>query len=322
MRVLAYSVAAAMLLAGAAAAQTSWDMPTPYPDGNFHTQNINQFAEDVREATDGQLTINVHPAGSLFKHPQIKDSVRRGLVPIGEVLISLLANEDPVFNVDSVPFLATSYEEAEKLAAASRPILEEKLEAQGLRLLFTVPWPPQGLYTREEVNTVQDLSGLRFRAYNSATERLAQLAGAVPTQVEVPDIPTAFSTGRVEAMITSPSTGVDSSAWDFVDVYTDTQAWLPKNMVIVNGQAFDGLPEEQRQALLDAAAAAEERGWEASRQETEKQTETLRQNGMTVAEPSEELRSGLQAIGETMTEEWLENAGEDGRRILDAYRGS
>jgi TRAP-type C4-dicarboxylate transport system substrate-binding protein len=312
----------AALIGGPAAAQTSWDMPTPYPDPNFHTQNIKQFAEDVREATGGQLVINVHPAGSLFQHPEIKDAVRRGLVPIGEVLISRLANEDPAFEADSVPFLATSYEDAERLAEAARPVLEEKLQAQGLRLLYTVPWPPQGLYTREAVNGVEDMNGLRFRAYNAATERLAQLAGAVPTQVEVPDIPTAFSTGRVEAMMTSPSTGVEASAWDFVDVYTDTQAWLPKNMVIVSEAAFSALPEDQQQAILDAAAAAEERGWAASREETEKQTRILEENGMTVAEPTEELRQGLQQIGETMTEEWLDKAGEDGERILDAYRGS
>lgn len=321
MRVFAFSVAAAMLVAGPAAAQTSWDMPTPYGDNNFHTQNIAQFAEDVEQATGGAIVINVHPSGSLFKHPEIKDAVRKGLVPIGEVLISRLSNEDPVFEVDSVPFLATSYEEAEKLSKAARPILEDKLEAQGLKLLYTVPWPPQGLYTKEEVDSVEDLEGLRMRAYNSATERLAQLAGAVPTQVEVPDVPTAFSTGRVEAMFTSPSTGVNSKAWDFVNVYTDTQAWLPYNMVIVNGQAFEALPEDQRQAILDAAAQAEERGLEASKQETETQTKALEENGMKVVQPSEELQSGLKEIGETMTQEWLDKAGEDGQEILDAYRG-
>ena len=310
-----------MLLAGPAAAQTSWDMPTPYGDTNFHTQNIMQFAEEVKQATGGELVINVHPSGSLFKHPEIKDAVRKGLVPIGEVLVSRLSNEDAVFEVDSVPFLATSYEEAEKLSQASRPILEKKLEAQGLKLLYMVPWPPQGLYTKEEVDSVDDLKGLRMRAYNSATERLAQLAGAVPTQVEVPDLPTAFSTGRVEAMFTSPSTGVNSKAWDFVNVDTDTQAWVPYNMVIVNSQAFEALPEEQRQAIETAAAAAEERGLEASKKETETQTKMLEENNMKVVQPSEELKSGLQEIGETMTQEWLDKAGEDGKAILDAYRG-
>jgi TRAP-type C4-dicarboxylate transport system substrate-binding protein len=321
MRALAYSVAAAVLAAGPTAAQTTWDMPTPYGDSNFHTQNIIQFAEEVNQATGGELVINIHPSGSLFKHPEIKDAVRKGLVPIGEVLISRLSNEDPVFEADSVPFLATSYEEAETLSKASRPILEQKLEAQGLKLLYTVPWPPQGLYTKEEVNDVDDMKGLRMRAYNSATERLAQLAGAVPTQVEVPDLPTAFSTGRVEAMFTSPSTGVNSKAWDFVNVYTDTQAWLPFNMVIVNSEAFEALPEDQRQAILDAAADAQERGLEASRQETETQTKALEENGMKVVQPSEELQTGLKEIGETMTQEWLDKAGEDGKAILDAYRG-
>ncbi|MBZ8131660.1 TRAP transporter substrate-binding protein [Afifella sp. IM 167] len=311
---------AASLSAGAALAQTSWDMPTPYGDTNFHTMNIAEFANDVKEATDGGLTITIHSAGSLFKHPEIKDAVRKGLVPIGEVLISRLSNENAIFGIDSVPFVATSYDDAKKLYDASKPELEKVLDEQGLKLLFTVPWPPQGLYTTKEIATVDDLKGLKMRAYNAATERLAQLAGSVPTQVEVPDLPTAFSTGRVEAMVTSPSTGANSKAWDYVNVYTDTQAWLPKNMVIVNKASFEGLPEDQQKAVMEAAAEAETRGWEASRKETEEKTKMLEDNGMTVAQPSDELMTGLKEIGSKMADEWSETAGEAGKKVLDAFK--
>lgn len=312
---------AATVLAGPAAAQTAWDMPTPYADTVFHTQNITQFADDVREATDGGLDITVHSAGSLYGHPEIKDSVRRGLAPIGEFLLSRLANEDPIFEVDSIPFLAASYEDAERLWEASRPALEEALAEQGLTLLYAVPWPGQGLYTAEPVEEVAALEGASMRAYNAATERLAQLMGAVPTQVETGDIPTAFATGRVEAMVTSPSTGVSSQAWDFTSHFTDTQAWLPKNAVVVQTEALDALPEDQRQALMDAAAEAETRGWEMSRAETEAGIAALEENGMTVAEPSEALSASLGEIGDTMTQEWLDRAGEDGQAVVDAYRG-
>ncbi len=316
-----WSAAAAALLALPAAA-ASWDMPTPYADSVFHTQNIQEFAADVAEATDGGLEITVHSAGSLFAHPEIKDSVRRGLAPIGEVLISRLANEDPVFAVDSIPFLASSYEEAEALWAASRPAIEEKLAAQGLTLLFAVPWPGQSLYTQEPIESLSDLEGLSFRAYNAATERLAQLMGAVPTQIETGDIPTAFATGRVDAMITSPSTGVSSQAWDFTSHYTDLQAWLPKNMVIVNTDMLDGLPEDQRAAVMEAAEAAETRGWEMSARETETQIAVLRENGMTVSQPSGTLSDQLAEIGRTMTEEWLGEAGPDGAAVIEDYRGA
>ncbi len=302
-----------------ASAQTKWDMPTPYGDSNFHTVNIAEFAKDVSDKTGGSLTIQIHSAGSLFKHPEIKNAVRKGLAPIGEVLVSRLSNEDPVFGVDSVPFVATSYDDAFKLYQASKPFLEKKLGEQGLQLLFAVPWPPQGIYAKKDINTIDDLKGLKFRAYNASTERIAQLAGAVPTQVEVPDLPTAFSTGRVEAMITSPSTGANSKAWDYLDHYYDAQAWLPKNMVFVNKTAFDGLSDAEKAAVMEAAATAETRGWEASKAETAEKTQMLKDNGITVAAPSEELQASLKEIGATMVVEWQDSAGDDGKAIIEAF---
>jgi TRAP-type C4-dicarboxylate transport system substrate-binding protein len=314
MRIISASFAA-MLAAAPALAQTAWDMPTPYGDGIFHTQNIRQFAEDVAERSGGGLTITVHSANSLFGHAEIKDAVRDGLVPIGEILLSRLANEDPIFALDSIPFLASSYDEAEALWEASRDAVSERLAEQGLTLLYAVPWPGQSLYLRQEVTEPDQMQGLSFRAYNVATERLAELLGAVPTQVEETDIPTAFSTGRVEAMITSPSTGANAQAWDFVSHYIDTQAWLPKNIVFVNTDAFEGLPEEEREALLAAAEEAETRGWEMSREETAEKIAALEEGGMTIMQPSDALAERLQEIGETMTAEWEETAGDTGRAV-------
>ncbi|MBA5777828.1 TRAP transporter substrate-binding protein [Stappia sp. F7233] len=315
--------AAALAIAAASAtsafAETKWDMPTPYGDGNFHTKNIAAFAEDVSTATNGSLTIQIHSAGSLFKHPEIKNAVRKGLAPIGEVLVSRLANEDPIFEVDSVPFLATSYDAARKLYDASKPVLEKKLADQDLVLLFAVPWPPQGIYAKKELSSLDDLKGVKFRAYNASTEKIAQLAGAVPTQVEVPDIPTAFSTGRVDAMITSPSTGADTKAWDYLTHYHDTQAWLPKNMVIVNKAAFDALSDAEKQAVLDAAAKAEARGWEASKAETAEKTKVLADNGITIVEPSAALVEGFGKIGAQMVEEWKAAAGADGAAVIETF---
>nr|WP_299239786.1 TRAP transporter substrate-binding protein [uncultured Halomonas sp.] len=319
---IALSLIATGLAAGVnttAQAATEWDMPTPYGDRTFHTVNIREFADDVREKTDGEVDITVHANGSLIAHPEIKNSVRRGIVPLGEVIMSRLANENAIFEVDSVPYLAASYEEARTLWEASKEIIAEELAKQQLRLLFTVPWPPQGIYTQDKISTIDDLKNLKMRAYNKSSERLAQLAGAVPTQIEVPDIPTAFSTGRVDAMVTSPATGADTKAWDYLGNFNHAQLWLPKNMVIVSERAFGRLDDETRQAVLDAAKEAQERGWEMSRQETEEALQVLRDNGITVSEPSEELAASLEEIGNTMTEEWKERAGEQGQRILDNY---
>eukprot|EP00003_Mantamonas_plastica_P028848 TRINITY_DN6712_c0_g1_i1.p1 TRINITY_DN6712_c0_g1~~TRINITY_DN6712_c0_g1_i1.p1 ORF type:complete len:325 (+),score=71.94 TRINITY_DN6712_c0_g1_i1:1033-2007(+) len=314
------AIAAMTMSAGLASAAEKWDMATPYPDATFHTQNIIEFAKDVNDASGGELTITVHSGGSLFKHADIKRSVQRGLVPIGETLISLLANENPIYTVDAIPFLATSYDEAKKLWEVSREGIEAALEKDGLKVLYAVPWPAQGLYTANPIAKVEDLESIKFRAYNSTTSQLADLTGMVATQVEVPEIPTAFATGIVEAMITSPSTGANSKAWDFVSNFYDVQAWLPKNMVVVNAKSFDALPADAQKAVLDAAAKAETRGWEMSMAEADEKKKVLADNGMNVAAPSDELKAGLSKAGETMVSEWLDKTGDEGAAIIEAFK--
>ncbi|MCU0910443.1 MAG: TRAP transporter substrate-binding protein [Rhodobacteraceae bacterium] len=310
---------AAAMVVGTAAAAESWDMPTPYGDSTFHTQNIRQFAEEVQAATNGAISITVHSAGALLPHGEIKNAVRSRQVPIGEFFLSNISNEDLAYGLDSQPFVATSYDDARKLWAIQEPVITELLAQQNLVPLFSVAWPPQGLYTNGEIKTVADLNGLRFRAYNAALEEFAALAGAAPVQVEAADIPQAFTSGQVQAMITSPSTGVSSTAWDFVTHYTPINAWVPKNIVVINKDVFDGLDEATRTALLAAADAAETRGWEMSIAEATAKTEELAQNGITVYEPSAELTAGLQELGAKMLEAWNANASEEAKQILATY---
>jgi TRAP-type C4-dicarboxylate transport system substrate-binding protein len=306
-------------IATAAFAQTKWDMPTPYPDGNFHTRNVAQFAADVDKATNGSLKIAIHSAGSLIKHAEIKRSVRQGTTPIGEMLESLSSNEAAVYGLDSVPFLATGYEASRKLYAAQKPYLEKQLASEGLMLLYSVPWPPQGLYAKREIKSVDDLKGLKFRTYNAMIGRIAALAGAIPTQIEVPDLPTAFATGRVDVMITSASTGVDTKSQDYLTHYIDTQAWLPRNIVIVNKAAFDKLSDAEKKAVTEAAKIAEERGWKLSIEEMTIKTKALKDAGIIVLPPSPELKTGLAKIGSTIASEWEKSAGPDGAAMLAAY---
>ncbi|MEP1766551.1 MAG: TRAP transporter substrate-binding protein [Sulfitobacter sp.] len=314
-----FIIGAAALVCATSASAQSWDMPTPYGDSTFHTQNIAQFADDVRAATDGALDITLHSAGSLFPHAEIKGAVRNRSVPLGEFFLSRLSNEDLAFGVDSQPFVATSYEDAARLWAAQEPVITELLAEQGLLPLFSVPWPAQGLYTNGEIANVGDLNGLRFRAYNAALEEFATLAGAAPVQIEASNIPQAFATGQVEAMITSPSTGVNSTAWDFVTHYTPINAWVPKNIVVINQRMFDGLDADAQAAVLAAADAAETRGWEMSATEAEGMTAALAENGITVYEPSAALIEDLQGIGETMLGTWDAAASDSARAVLETY---
>lgn len=297
-----------------------WDMPTPYPDKTFHTVNIRAFAKDVNEATQGKVDIQVHSAGSLFKHSEIKTAVRNGMVPIGEFFLPLLANENPVFGLDSMPFLATSYDEAALLWAAQKETVAKLLDKQGLIPLYVVPWPPQCFYSKGEINSADDLKGLKFRAYNPLQHQLASKLGMVPTQVEVPDIPQAFATGRIEAMITSPSTGANSKSWDYVTNYYDVRAWLPKNIVVVNKSAFRKLDKDTRTAILEAAAKAEKRGLELSMAETEEKMAILKAEGMTIhAENIEAIMNAMKEAGKGMLEDWLNAADADGKAVIEKY---
>jgi TRAP-type C4-dicarboxylate transport system substrate-binding protein len=310
---------AASVVCGAAQAQTKWDMPTPYSDGEFHTRNIVLFTEDVAKRTQGALEIKVHSSGSLIKHPDIMRAVSTGQVNIAEFLLGQFGNEDPVFAADNLPFVAPGYDNAWKFYMAQKPLLEKKLAARGMTLLFSVPWPGQGIYTKTPLKSVDDLKGTKFRTYSPLTARLAELLGASPTVIQVPEIPQMFATGAVQAMITSSATGTSTKAWEFVSNYYKTSAFHPKNAVVVNTRAFKRLPKDQQAAVIAAANLAEPRGWAMSKQREKDGDATLAKNGMTLHDPDAAMMAAFGKVGAQMAKEWEAKAGADGQAILKAY---
>jgi TRAP-type C4-dicarboxylate transport system substrate-binding protein len=313
----------ALVLSGLAAqayAAEKWDMPMAYPDSNFHTENGKAFAACVADGTGGELEIVVHGGGSLFKGNEIKRAVQTGQAPIGERLLSAHENENALFGFDSVPFLATGYEASERLWQAARPTIEAVLDEQNLVLLYAVPWPPQGIYAKKELNSAADLQGVKFRSYNSATARMAELMGAVPVQIEEAELSQALATGVADSFISSGATGYDRKVWEQVDHWYEVNAWLPRNSVFVNKDAWEDLDEATRNVLRDCAAKAGEAGTARSAELNDWYKEQLTANGMTVQPPGDQLRADLEAIGETMTAEWLDAAGEPGKVIIDSYR--
>ena len=312
--------AAGLLLATPTLAQTKWDLPAGYPAGNPHTQNLTQFAADVQKATNGKLNITVHPNGALFKAPEIKRAVQAGQAQIGEVLMSLLENENPVFGADAVPFVATGFDASFKLWQAQRPVVEKILAGQGIRLLYAVAWPPQGIYTKKPLNAAADMKGLKWRAYNPATTRIAQLVGAQPLTIQAAELSQALSTGVVDSFMSSGATGVDSKVWESLTHFATVDAWLPKNMVIINQKEFDKLDKATQDAVLAAGKAAEERGWKRMRDYTTESLATLRNNKLTVYEPNAAFKAELTKMGETMLNEWLQKSGPDGQAIIGAFR--
>ncbi len=301
-------------------AQTKWNLPAAYPADNPHSENLALFAKDVEAATSGKLTITVHPGASLFKAPEIKRAVQTGQAQMGEVLMSIHENEDPIFGIDVVPFLASSYPEAKKLYAASKAAVEKKLDSQGIKLLFMVPWAPQGVYAKKEINTPEDMKGLKWRSYNVGTTRLGELFGMQSVTIQAAELPQALATGVVNSFMSSGGTGYDSKAWETLSHFYDTQAWIPKDATFVNKAAFNALDKATQDAILKSAATAEERGWKMWQEKAGWYLEQLKAKGMKVQPPSAELAAGFKKAGDTLTADWLKKAGADGQAIVDAYR--
>src|SRR5438874_5845906 len=313
--------ALAFALGWSAQAQTKWDMPTPYADGEFHTRNVHAFVEEVQKASGGKLVIQVHSNGSLIKHPDILRAVSTGQVNIAEFLLSQFGNEDAIFEADNIPFVAAGFDQAWRFYQAQKPVLEKHLAQRGLTLLYSVAWPGQGIYTKEPLKTVADLKGTKFRTYSPMTARLAELLGASPTVVQVPDVPQMFATGAIQAMITSSATGTSTKAWEFVKNYYNTSAFHPKNAVVVNTRSFARLPDVQKKALTDAASKAETRGWAMSKVRQLEANEILQKNGMTIHEPDAAMKSAFQKVGTQILDEWLKKAGPEGQQLIKTYRG-
>ncbi|MGX5737116.1 TRAP transporter substrate-binding protein [Bosea thiooxidans] len=319
---LVAGIAAGALAFGTAgaSAQTKWNLPAAYPADNPHSENLVLFAKDVEAATGGKLSITVHPNASLFKAPEIKRAVQTGQAQMGEVLMSLHENEDPVFGIDVVPFLATSFADSKKLYAASKAAVEKKLDAQGIKLLFMVPWAPQGVYAKKDINTIEDMKGLKWRSYNVGTARLGELLGMQSVTIQAAELPQALATGVVNSFMSSGGTGYDSKVWESLTHFYDVQAWIPKDATFVNKAAFNALDKATQDAILKAAATAEERGWKMWQEKAGWYLDQLKAKGMKVQAPSPALAAGFKKAGETLTADWLKKAGADGQAIVDAYR--
>ena len=302
-------------------AAEKWDMPLAYAASNFHTINADEFAKNVSKKSGGKLTIVTHANGSLYKGGEIFRAVRTGQAQIGERFMSALGNEDALYEIDSIPFLATSFDEAMKLYKASKDATAKSLESKGLVFLYAVSWPAQGLYSKKEIKSPNDLKGLKFRAYNPATVRIAELTGMTPTKVEVAEVSQAFSAGTVESMITSATTGKDTKIWENgVKYFYDIAAWYPKNFVVVNKAAWDKLDSETKKLVLAEAAIAEKKGWDMAKASDAEDKKTLASNGMKVGTVNDSVKALFQKVGKTLTDEWTEKAGATGKTVITAYK--
>lgn len=297
-----------------------WDLPMAYSGSNFHSVTGAEFAKCVTTGTGGDIEITTHPSGSLFKGADIKRAVQTGQVPIGERLLSGHQNESAVFGFDSVPFLATSFDDSDKLYKAAKPILVEILAEQNLTLLYAVPWPPQGLYFNKEINSVADMRGIKFRSYNNTTTRFAELTAMLPVVIEAAEISQAFATGVAESMISSGATGYDRKVWESLTHFYEVDSWLPHNYMLVNSEIWNDTDPANQNVIKGCAELAEYAGTWRSKEYTGFTLSGLRDGGMMVQPAGPMLKADLDEIGKTMTADWLKAAGSQGQAIVDAYR--
>ena len=315
----AFAALATTALVALPATAEKWDMPMAYSGSNFHSVTGAEFAKCVTTGTGGDIEITTHPSGSLFAGADIKRAIQTGQVPIGERLISGHQNESAIFGWDSVPFLVSSFDEHEKLYEVAKPHVEELLTEQNLTLLYSVPWPPQGLYFRQEVNSVADMEGIKFRSYNNATARLAELTGMLPVQIEAAEISQAFATGVADSMVSSGATGYDRKVWESLTHFYSVDAWLPRNYIMINTGVWDDVSDANKNVITACAELAEYAGTWRAKEYTGFTLAGLAAGGMNVQPAGDQLMSDLKEVGATMTTEWLEAAGEVGQSIVDAY---
>lgn len=314
------ALATTALTALPATAGEKWDMPMAYSGSNFHSVTGAEFAKCVTTGTGGDIEITTHPGGSLFAGADIKRAIQTGQVPIGERLLSGHQNESAVFGWDSVPFLVSSFDEHDKLYAVAKPEVEKVLADQNLTLLYSVPWPPQGLYFRDEVQTMDDMKGVKFRSYNNATSRLAELTGMLPVTIEAAEISQAFATGVADSMVSSGATGYDRKVWESLNYFYTVDAWLPRNYIMVNSSVWDGVSDSNKNVIQACADMAEYAGTWRAKEYTGFTMAGLAAGGMTVEPVNDAVMAGLKEVGATMTAEWLEAAGDTGSAIVDGFK--
>ena len=323
-RLVTGSVACLLTIGGfglSASAETAWDLPLAWPAGNFHVKNAEVFAEKVAEVTGGEVQITVHPGGSLgFKGPEMLKSIRDGLVPIGDVLLNQQVGEAPFLGIESVPYLASGYEEIAALHEFSRPVYEEIAAEFNQKILYMVPWPGQAVYSKNEIVTLDDVQGLKLRVVDKNGLDYMNALGGAPRQMPWGEVVPALASGAIEGVTTSSSSGVDGKFWEFLGFMNRFNWQSASNMMNVNLDAWNALSPEHQEAIETLAAELEAEFWDVSRAEDEEKLKTLADNGVKITEPTDELRAQLLETAKPMWQAFIDEAGPRADEVIAAYR--
>jgi len=298
-----------------------WDLSIAWPLGNFHTEGVIEFAELIYERSGGRLKITVHPGGALgLPFPEKLAVVREdGLVPIAEMLHGGLVGDEPIFGLHSMPFLVLNIGEAFLLATIARPYFDEAVARWNQRILYTVPWPRSGIFTKRPIHTFEDLVGLVTRGYDVNCAYFTELTGGTPLVIPWGEVYAALAAGLMDSVITSTVSGVDGRLWEVTPYFHRLEFAHPVNMVTVNLDAWNALPADLQAIVLDVAREVEDRQWLRSKIEDMVNQARLIEEGVTITLPSPELMAQYKEVGRKIWAIWLEEAGPDGEAILEEF---
>jgi TRAP-type C4-dicarboxylate transport system substrate-binding protein len=291
-----------------------------YGSTSYHTVCLRAFCEELSRETNGEVKAVVTPDQALRRMDEVLPALKTGEIEIGEVLMSSYAKDLPVLSMDTVPFIVRSWSDARKMWASSRPLVADLLSKRGALLLYAVPWPPQGLYSTTPIRKLSDLEGKKLRVFNEATWRIAELVRAVPVEVSGRELVNAIETGRVEAMLTSSTTGVDSRAWSAMKLFLDMKAWTPKNMVALSNTAWRRMSKRQRAAVDRASAHAEVAGWAMAQAADDASKKTLLEKGLRIEVPGISLRREMDLRGERFGSDWAASSTSNLKALVQYYK--
>lgn len=297
-------------------AKTVWNANSVWPPKNHQSVGLNDFAEKVKTATNGDLELVVQTGGALgYKGPELLKAVRDGLVPISDMLISGVAGDEKSFQIVTLPFLVRNFDELRLLLDISRPYFDKSAKKWGQKVLYIAPWPGAGLWTKKKVTTLEDLKGAKTRTYDKNGALVMEAVGATPLALPFSEVYTSLQTGLIDSVMTSTPTAVDGKFWEVLKYYEPLNITIATDMVNVNLKAFNKLPKAQQEALVKIGKEMEDAMWAKVKTIDKEQEAISNKNGIETVAPSARFMNDLEKITEKIRADWLKTAPADGKKI-------
>ena len=303
-----------------AVAKTKWDMHLNFPAGNFHSKGAQQFADRVKEATNGELTIVLHPGASLgFKGPELLRALAESQLVIAEIATGMVEGDAPTLALTAQPFISTNAFEQRLLYQLAKPTYAKILKKFNQFTLYSSVWPFSGIYTQRAIKAESDLKGLKMRVYDGTGLAFGKATGIAARKMPFSEVYPAMKAGLMDSMYTSSVSGVDAKAWEVLKYFTPINIVGPVNLYNINLDAWKKLPKNIQETVLEIAGQMEDEMWNLAGDMDRNSRATLTKNGMVINPVDQKFRSELDVIGKKLRSTWAKKAGSDAQNILKEY---